>query len=65
MTTSDITGNIADTYPSSGQFTITTGSEILIVTINTNVAADPNAVTISLDSDPPQNYSWDQLVALV
>ena len=63
--TPTITGNIADTYPSSGQFTITTGSQILIVTINSNVAADANAVTISLDSNPPQNYSWDELVAVV
>jgi hypothetical protein len=72
MTTPAITGNVADTYPSSGQFTITTGSEILTVRINSNVAAAPNAVTISLDSDgdgtpdgPPQDYSWDELVAVV
>ena len=73
MTTPAITGNIADTYPSSGQFTITTGSEILTVTINSNVPTDPKAVRISLDSDGdgtpdngfPQDYSWDELVALV
>lgn len=65
MTTSAITGNIADAYPSSGQFTITTGGAIATVTINSNGPADPNAVTISLDSDPPQNYSWDELAAVV
>jgi hypothetical protein len=70
--TTPITGNTANTYPSGGALTISAGTASISVTINSNVASDPNAVTISLDADGipgpdpgyPQDYSWDALAAL-
>ncbi len=72
MTTAPIFSNTADAFPSAGTLSITADTAVTTVTINSNVAVDPMAVTISLDADGvpgpdpgfPQDFSWDALAAL-
>ncbi len=70
QTTTPISGNIANAHPDSGAISITDGTAIVTITINSNVSDDPNAVTITFDTDgngtpeETKNYSWDALAAL-
>ncbi len=69
-TTTPISGNIAETYPSGGAIEISDGTAIATMTINSSVPDDPNAVTVAYDADGDgtpevtQNYSWNDLKAM-
>jgi len=69
-TTTPISGNSADTYPSGGVIEISDGTAIATMTINNSIPDDPNAVTVAYDADGDgtpevtQNYSWDALKAM-
>ena len=69
-TTTPISGNIADTYPSGGVIEISDGTAIATMTINSSVPDDPNAVTVAYDTDgdgTPEvtpDYSWNALKSM-